>query len=272
MEEDKMKCVVLAAGYATRLKPLTDNQPKPLLKVGDKRMLEHIVEKIGDVKEVDEVFIVTNSKFVSHFEKWNASYDNPTDKKITVVDDGTTCNEDRLGPVGDIKFVLDYCKHRGTPVKDDLMVLAGDNLFECSLKDFADFYKSKDASTLALYDLKDLDAVRNKFGVVELGSDHEVVGFEEKPSDPKSALAATAMYIYKNKDLDHVSTVLDSKDGEVNAGELVAWLMQQGSKVHGYSFSGKWYDIGGHDELKAAHEEFLLKKKVVPQKPDVLKK
>lgn len=267
-----MKCIVLAAGYATRLYPLTKDQPKPLLSVGGKPIMARIVEKVGEVKEVDEIFIVTNSKFASHFEEWSASYENPTGKKITVVDDGTTSNDDRLGPVGDIKFVLDFCEKRGTPVKEDLMVLGGDNLFECSLKKFADFYKSKGASALALYDLKDLDAVRNKFGVVELGDDHKVVDFVEKPSNPKSALAATCMYIYKHSDLKHVSTVLDSKDGEVNSGELVAWLMQQGSKVHGFAFDEKWYDIGGHEELKAAHQEYLEREALMKRELELEKK
>ena len=153
-----MKTLILAAGYATRLYPLTENTPKPLLEVGNKKILEHIFAKLESVKGVSEVYIVTNHKFYPAFTDWAAGFKSPF--KINILNDGTLSNEDRLGAVGDIHFTVQQEK-----INDDLLVIAGDNLFGFSLNDFSDFFKSKNSSVVAFHDLKNVEKVKSKYGV-----------------------------------------------------------------------------------------------------------
>ena len=155
-----MKCIVLAAGYATRLYPLTENQPKPLLKVAGKSILDHAMEKIDRVKEIDEVVIVTNDKFASQFEEWKKTV--TYSKALTVVNDGTLTNDTRLGAIGDIQFVIDQLK-----INDDLMIIAGDNLFEFELVDFATFFYNKDSDCITTYHEAN-EAQLKRAGVIEI--------------------------------------------------------------------------------------------------------
>ena len=241
-----MKALILAAGYATRLYPLTENTPKPLLKVAEIPIIEHILQEIHTVDNVTEIFIVTNDKFHQHFEEWNQQYQSTT--PITIVNDGTTSNEDRLGAIGDINFVLQ--KHN---INDDLMVIAGDNLFGFSLAHFIDHFTQTGSSGLALLDLQDVEKVRNRFGVGVLDGT-KVVGFEEKPSEPKSTLAATACYVFKRDDLGLVKTL--AEQGNVDApGNVVPWLIQH-SQMHGFVFTDHWFDIGSFESLEEANEVY----------------
>ena len=148
-----MKCLILAAGYATRLYPLTKYTPKPLLEVAGKSILERLLDKISVIEKVDHVYIVTNSRFAQHFEEWveNFQYDKP----LTVIDDGTTSNENRLGAIGDIQFVIEQ-----TDISDDLMILAGDNLFDFDLLDFEEFFQEKDADVITAYEISDIELQR----------------------------------------------------------------------------------------------------------------
>ena len=168
-----MKCIVLAAGYATRLYPLTENQPKPLLKVAGKSILDHAMEKIDRVKEIDEVIIVTNDKFASHFEEWKKAV--TYSKALTVVNDGTLTNDTRLGAIGDIQFVIDQLR-----IDDDLMIIAGDNLFEFELADFASFFYDKASDCITTYHEAN-EAQLKRAGVIEIDEASRVLSFEEKP-------------------------------------------------------------------------------------------
>jgi glucose-1-phosphate thymidylyltransferase len=173
-----MKALILAAGYATRLYPLTKETPKPLLEVAGKSILERLLEKIGVIPEVDHVYIVTNSRFSQVFESWveNYTYDRP----VTVIDDGTTSNENRLGAIGDIQYAIE--KER---IEDDLMILAGDNLFDFELCDFARFFEGTNADVITAYRVKDV-SMRRRLGIAELDSSGRVLSFQEKPEEPRS--------------------------------------------------------------------------------------
>ncbi|HKP18374.1 MAG TPA: nucleotidyltransferase family protein [Gaiellaceae bacterium] len=234
-----MKAIVLAAGYATRLRPLTDSTAKQLLPVGGRPMMDWVCDKLDEV--TDDIHVVTNSRFASDFERWAAGRD-----RVTVHDDGTTSNEDRLGAIGDIAFVLER-----TGTDDDLLVIAGDNLFDFRLADYVAFWRSKGvASAVAVYDCGDLDLAR-QYGVVDLGEDERVVGFEEKPAEPNSTLAATAAYLYHR---DHVSLVeqyLAEGNPPDQPGRLIEWLWPR-EPVYAYAFAGEWFDIGNPEQLLEA--------------------
>ncbi|MEK6951273.1 MAG: nucleotidyltransferase family protein [Nanoarchaeota archaeon] len=241
-----MKAVILAAGYATRLYPLTEDQPKPLLKVGPKPVIEHILSKIKELPDVDEILIVTNHRFYEQFRIWSNHFKFP--KKIKLIDDGTLSNDDRLGAVGDINFVL-----QEEEIEDDLLVIAGDNLFGFSLAKFVAQFQRHQASIVAFHDLKDIEKVRKRFGVGTLNGS-KVLQFEEKPAQPKSTLAATACYIFHKNDLSLIEKSIEKGKAD-NSGDLIRYLTKE-SEVHGYVFAEHWFDIGSFESLQEAEKVY----------------
>ncbi|SFQ27153.1 glucose-1-phosphate thymidylyltransferase [Desemzia incerta] len=247
-----MKAIVLAAGYATRLYPLTKDRPKPLLEVAGKTILDYIVEKMDKVTQIDEVIIVTNDKFTTHFEEWSksASYT----KKLTVVNDGTLTNETRLGAIGDIQFVLEQLK-----VEDDLMVLAGDNLFDFELTDFASYFDEVGTDCITAYHEENDDQLK-RAGIVELDNDGKVLSFEEKPAQPKSSYCVPAFYLYQKDTLSKFKQYLLEGNNPDAPGHFVPFLIKY-KPVHAYLFDGKRYDIGNLESYERVQGIFADKTK-----------
>ncbi|MBT3348897.1 nucleotidyltransferase family protein [bacterium] len=244
-----MKTIILAAGYATRLHPITLDTPKPLLGIGEKPIAEHILEKLKSVEILDEIFVVTNSKFFPHFSAWAATLDFP--KKITIVDDGTISNETRLGSLGDIQFVIEKFQ-----ISDDILVVAGDNLFDFSLEIFTEFSVKKNATTVALHDVQNFDLAK-LYGIVAVDEDFRVTDFLEKPENPPSTLASTGVYFYARADLPRFAEFTANFDSD-RAGDFLAWLFPQ-VPVFGFQTSGRWFDIGSIEQLEIARREFSKK-------------
>ena len=234
-----LKAVILAAGYATRLRPLTDDVPKMLLPLAGRPMLDYLLAKIRDVDEVDELHLVTNARFADAFSDWA-----PDD--VTVHDDGTTSNEDRRGAIGDIAFTVEEAGLEG----ENLLVVAGDNLIGYSVQDYVRFWRGKDGSAIALYECCDPELIK-QYGVVELDDDDRVLSFEEKPDEPRSELAATAAYLYRAEDVALLDRYLAEGESPDAPGNYVQWLHTR-APVYGYRFSGEWLDIGDHSQLLEA--------------------
>jgi glucose-1-phosphate thymidylyltransferase len=234
-----MKALVLAAGYATRLSPLTDSIPKMLLPLAGRPMLDYLVDRIREVGEIDEIHLVTNSRFAPAFSDWA-----PPD--VTVHDDGTKSNEDRLGAIGDLAFTIERAGLEG----EDLLVVAGDNLVGYSLPDFVRFWCEQGGSAIAVHEVSDRSLLSG-YGVIELDAEDRVVGFEEKPARPKSNLAATAAYLYRAEDLDLLPRYLEEGNPPDAPGNLAAWLHTR-TPLHGYRFAGEWHDIGDLGQLLEA--------------------
>jgi glucose-1-phosphate thymidylyltransferase len=235
-----MKGIILAAGYATRLKPLTDTWAKELLPVGGRPIIDRIVDSLAAVEEIDAVHVVTNSRKAPAFEAWAAGRD------VIVHDDGTSSNDDRLGAIGDIEFVIE-----GAGLDDDLLVIAGDNLFDFSLAEFAGFWRSKGrASAVAVRDVGSLELAA-QYGIVALDDDGRVTDFVEKPADPPSTLAATATYLFHREHAALIRGYLASGQPFDQPGRFVAWL-QQNEPVYGWVFDSTWFDIGNHEQLLEA--------------------
>jgi glucose-1-phosphate thymidylyltransferase len=236
-----VKAVILAAGYATRLRPLTDGVPKHLLPVGGRPMLDWVLDRVREVEEVDAVHVVTNSRFAPAFRRWAES------QSVTVHDDGTSSNEDRLGAVGDLRLAI-----VGARLDDELLVLAGDNLFEFSLPRFVEWWRAKPqpSSAVPLHDVGDLELATH-YGIADTDAEDRVVRFVEKPSDPPSTLASTLVYLLPPEHVRLVRTYLDEGQSPDNAGSFLGWLARR-EPVYGYRFEGAWYDIGNHDQLLEA--------------------
>ena len=207
---------MLAAGYATRLYPLTKDRPKPLLEVAGKPMLNYIVEKISEVDEIDKIFLITNAQFFRHFTDWKKSYKGKKD--IIIVNDNTLSDADKLGAVGDMQFILEKEK-----IHDDLLVIAGDNLFEFSLNDFVVYFRKKKGNVAALYDIKDKELAK-RFGVVSIDSNNKLTGFEEKPKNPKTSLIAICCYLFPKQKLFRIKEYLHIGGNKDAPGHYIEWL------------------------------------------------
>ena len=236
-----MKAVILAAGYATRLRPLTDDVPKHLLPVGGRPMLDWVLDRVGEVDEVDALHLVTNSRFAPAFARWAESH------SVTVHDDGTTSNDDRLGAVGDLRLVIERAH-----LDDELLVLAGDNLFEFSLPRFVEWWRAKrrPSSAVPLHDVGDLELATH-YGIADTDAEDRIVRFVEKPSAPTSTLASTLVYLLPPEHVSLVDTYLDEGQSPDNAGSFLGWLAER-EPVYGYRFDGAWYDIGNLAQLLEA--------------------
>jgi glucose-1-phosphate thymidylyltransferase len=231
-----VKALILAAGYATRLRPLTDTIPKQLLPVGDRPMVDWILDRLTETSAT-EIHLVTNARFAPDFERWADG------KDVRVHNDGTTSNEDRLGAIGDIAFV-------GVGDDDDLLVVAGDNLFDYSLAELEAYWRARDGSCVAVHDVGDRELAK-KYGIVEVDDDDRIVGFLEKPQNPPSTLSATATYLYTREHAALVRTYLDEGNPPDQPGNYVAWLHTR-APVYAYRFAGEWYDIGDAAQLLEA--------------------
>jgi glucose-1-phosphate thymidylyltransferase len=241
-----VKAVILAAGYATRLYPLTLDRPKALLEVGGRPMLDRLVDQLEGVDGLDEVFVATNSKFAGAFGDWAAGgFGVP----VRIVDDGTADEESRLGAIGDLDLTI-----RDAALDDDLLVLAGDNLFSESIAPFPAFALGKGGAALGVYDVGDLDVIR-RYAVIELDADDRVTRLEEKPDEPRSTLAGIALYFYPRSVLPLVAEYLAKGNNPDQPGRLVQWLYPR-TPVYGWRVPGRWYDVGSKETLAEADRAF----------------
>lgn len=244
-----MKALILAAGYATRLYPLTIEYPKPLLTVRHRHIIDYIIDKLKTVKRIDEIIVVTNSKFISRFESWRRRY--RFRKRISLVDDLTEDHNDRRGAIGDMDFVIGYRR-----IKDDLLVIGGDNLFDGNLKKFLSFSGTKAPHpVIGAYDIKDIREAK-KYGIVKIDSKKQVIDFKEKPARPKSTLVAMCLYYFPKESLGLIREYLDGQKNKQDAtGFYIEWLRKKVA-VYAFVFKGRWYDIGDHKFYNEARDKF----------------
>lgn len=244
---NKMKAIVLAAGYATRLKPLTDNKAKPLLEIKEKPILSHIIKKLEKLP-IDEIFIVTNNKFYADFEEWNNAFSSPL--PIKILNDKTNSDEDKKGATGDIEFAI-----ASENLDDDLLIIAGDNLFNFDLLPLYNFFLEKQSNVIALNDINSFERAKS-FGIASINSENKITDFQEKPENPKSTLSATAIYIYPKNTIPLILKYMQEGNNPDAPGFLAKWLAQN-SELYGFIYEDKWFDIGTLDSLETAKNEFI---------------
>lgn len=245
-----MKLLILAAGYATRLYPLTLTKPKPLLPVAGKPMIEHVLDNLAPIREIDQVLVVTNAKFAAQFEEWAQAYRSTKAKlNFTIINDGSTDDSNKLGAIGDINLVMKREK-----LNDDLIVVAGDNLFSQTIEGFGEFCKKAKAPVLGVYDVGSLEEIK-KYCAISIGSDQKITYFEEKPKNPTSTLTGIALYYYPKSVLPMIDQYVAEGNNPDQPGRLVQWLYTR-TPVYTWRVPGLWYDIGSKENLEEANRIF----------------
>ncbi|MGQ0762788.1 MAG: nucleotidyltransferase family protein [Acidobacteriota bacterium] len=242
-----MKLIVLAAGYATRLYPLTLNQPKPLLPVAGRPMIEHVLDCLTPEKEIDHVYVVTNEKFSSHFADWANQYQaGHAGLPIGVVNDHSTDDANKLGAIGDMHLVI-----MQAGIEDDIIVVAGDNLFSKPLEGFGEFCRAHNAPVLGVYDVGNLEEIK-KYNAIETDLDGRITFFEEKPKEPKSTITGIALYYYPKWSLALIKQYIAEGNNPDQPGLLIQWLYPR-TPVYVWRVPGVWFDIGSKETLEEAN-------------------
>jgi len=245
-----MKVIILAAGYATRLYPLTLTQPKPLLPVAGKPMVDYVLDNLASIPGIDRILLVTNARFAPHFQQWADQYRaSKSQIDFTIVNDGSTDDSNKLGALGDLNLVLTR-----EQLDDDLIVVAGDNLFSQSLGDFGTFCRSHDEVVLGTYDVGTVDQAR-KYGVVDVDASGRIVSFIEKPAEPVSTLIGIALYYYPKRTLPLIRQYIAEGNNPDQPGRLIQWLYPR-QPVLTWNVPGIWYDIGSKETLEEANRIF----------------
>jgi glucose-1-phosphate thymidylyltransferase len=257
-----MHVIVLAAGYGTRLCPYTEHTPKPLLAVGNKPILERILDLIQSLPDIHQVTIVTNSKYYHHFNEWQTQFVQQTSPSYTlqVLDDGTTSNETRLGPIGDIVFAM-----KTLETGEDLLILGGDNAFVTNFQAMVSQRVEIDSNILGVHTFPTEKDVAGKFGVVLVDENNKILEFEEKPQHPRSTIAATAIYLIRQQDVHQFQELYSAPhEGEINAGEFIKHLLSKNLPVHCFDIP-VWFDIGTLKDWEIADKFYLDKENSLPQ-------
>jgi glucose-1-phosphate thymidylyltransferase len=245
-----MNVLILAAGYATRLYPLTLNKSKPLLEIAGRPMIEWVLDNLSSVPDLETIFIVTNDKFAADYQNWaNVYQDRQPHFHITIINDGSTSDDDKLGAIGDINLALTRENLAGS----DLIVIAGDNLFSESLTKFVEYAKQSEA-TVGVHEVNDREAIK-KYGVVTINAGGVITHFEEKPTEPKSTLAAIALYYYSRNVLPLFATYIAARNNPDQPGRFLQWLYPR-KPVKTFQITGEWLDIGSKETLEEANKIF----------------
>lgn len=242
-----MIALILAAGYATRLYPLTINKPKALLPINNKPIIDYIVDEIETIDAVDEIVVISNHKFFDCFYEWADSL--KSDKKITVLDDGTTSEETRRGAIGDILYAIDEKN-----IDEEVLVIAGDNFFTYSLKDYYDYYKRIDKDCVCVKRFENREMLK-QFGVALLDENSKVLEIEEKPAQPKTNMAVYATYMYKRDTVPMFRQYIQEGNKPDAPGYFLEWLYKR-KEVYAYTFEGECYDIGTPESYRSVCEEY----------------
>ncbi|HXG49501.1 MAG TPA: nucleotidyltransferase family protein [Methylomirabilota bacterium] len=248
-----MKVIILAAGYATRLYPLTLTRPKPLLPVAGKPMIEYVLDNLAPVGGLDRIYIVTNAKFADAFQAWADGY-RATKARLnfTIINDGSTDDSNKLGAIGDLHLVLTR-----ESVDDDIIVVAGDNLFSRSLEGFGAFCRKVNAPVLAVYDVGNLEDIK-KYNSISIDAQNRITFFEEKPKNPTSTITGIALYYYPRAVLPLIRQYIAEGNNPDQPGRLVQWLYPK-IPFYVWNVPGLWYDIGSKETLEEANRIFAAK-------------
>ncbi len=221
-------------------------------------MIEHVLDNLAGLPALDRIYVVTNAKFAGHFQSWaDACHARKNQLNFTIVNDGSTDDSNKLGAIGDLHLVLTR-----ENIHDDLVVVAGDNLFSQPLSEFGDFCLAKNTPVLGLYDVGDLEQIK-KYNALSLDAEGRILFFEEKPNHPQSTLTGIALYFYPQAVLPLIHQYVAEGNNPDQPGRLIQWLYPR-IPVHTWKVPGLWFDIGSRETLLEA--DLIFSKLLRPSK------
>lgn len=232
-----MKCIILCAGFGTRLYPLTMDKPKALLEIKGRLIIEDVLERLEKIKDIDEIFIVSNEKFYLQFVWWLEKLKHPLKGKIKIINDNVLMNESRIGGLGDLSLVM-----KSNRIEDDILVVLGDNFFNFEIDEFIEFFKKNRKTCICIYDVGDKESAK-RFGVAALDDKKRVISIEEKPEEPKTTLVSIGIYIFTKDDLKKFEEYMKSDLNKEGPAYFAKYLLER-QDVLGYVCQGEWHDIG----------------------------
>jgi glucose-1-phosphate thymidylyltransferase len=236
-----MKAIILAAGFSQRLYPYIGRFPKTLLPIAGSTLLDIIMRKICEIKEIDEVFVITNGLYFDDFQKWGKNHH--FTKSINLISNGISKIEKKKGAIGDLNYVIGEAA-----IGDELLVVAGDNYFEFNLRDFINRYQSFNKSIIAVCDLGDLEKLSGKFGMVKVDADNKIIDFQEKPKTPSSSLASTLCYLLHKTEISTINQFINNNPEADDTGVFIRYLIENNHVVYAYIFNERWCDIGDYQQ------------------------
>ena len=245
-----MKVILLNAGYATRLYPLTENMPKSLLPLGKRLIIDYILDSIDELPDVNEIVLISKSKFAAQFTDWANSLDRSGKAPISVLDDGTNSPDNMRGAIGDIKFAIEEKN-----IDEDICIMAGDNIFTYDIKDMYNFFREKDKDTLVAIHVPEKHQLQ-KLAVALLDDEGKILDMTEKPKEPKSNWGIYATYFYKRETIKLIDTYLEEGNSPDAPGNFPSWLYKR-QPVYAFKAQGDCIDIGtleNYEKTKAEYE------------------
>ncbi len=244
-----MKAIIPAAGYASRLYPRTLNVPKSLLKINGRPIIEHVVNKISELSDINDIIIITNNKFYHTFFNWSLKFN--CKKRLKVINDYTEKLEDRLGTIGDLNYALNK-----ENITEDFLVINADNLFNFKLSASYSYFRDKDSNVISLYDVKDLETAK-RLGSPKIDGLGKIINFIEKDPNVKSTLCSIGIYFFKKEIRNEIEDYLDNGNSPDKSGEFIKWLYQK-KDVYGFIINhGVWFDIGTADSYRMACDSYI---------------
>jgi len=245
-----MKAILLCAGYATRMYPLTLIKSKNLLQIGGKSMVQHIIEKLKEITDIEKIYIVSNNKFYNDFKSLEKEWN------VIVLNDGSNSDKDKLGAIGDLKFAVDRIED------DEFLVIGGDNLFEFKISEFIEYGRERGV-TVGIKRVDDINLIK-KYSQVFLDDKNRITYFEEKPQNPTSKDAAICVYYFPKGYLKkYIEIYLKEGNNPDFTGLFIQYLHRK-IDVYGYVFKDMWFDIGDINQLH--HANFYLLDKYMTEK------
>ena len=252
-----MDAILLGAGFATRMYPLTRNFPKPLLPVADKPVIDYLMDQLIALPGLAAIHLVTNERYHALFEKWRRTWSAGLRQKQTVFslyNDGATMNTNRLGAVADLRLAY-QCIAR--PAKT--MVAATDIIFRFPILPlWRQFAESKHHHVIALAE-KDPARLR-RTGVLAFGQKNRVLSVDEKPWVPLSSWGCPALYFLQPSAQSRLEEYLHISDNHDELGRFIDFLCRK-EKVYAFKLNSSRMDIGNLDSYRAADE--ILKREPI---------
>jgi len=240
--------IILAGGFAKRMGELTKDKAKALLDINGKPIVQYVIEKLENIDSMNKIYISTNNRFEEDFNAFLSGL--KSSKDIELIIEPTEKEEEKLGSIGGLNFVI-----KDKNIDDDIIVVAGDNMFEFGLKEIIDYYDEKKAPVVGLLDIVEKEKASKRLGVVEIDENNKIIGFEEKPEKPKTSLVSTAIYIFPKDSLKLISEYIESKNNPDAMGFFLTWLYKK-EDVYAFVFKGRWIDIGTIKTFEEAKESF----------------